>query len=155
MDLSEFNSAPAGDIRPVLTACLAVTRWVDAILGGRPYRSVDALVGAAEAVGALQPTEIRRAIEAHPRIGERATGWSHAEQSGVDDAAAATFRTANAEYERRFGHVYLVCAMGRGGDELLADIRRRMDNDPETELTVAGRELVKIAVLRLRKAVKP
>jgi 2-oxo-4-hydroxy-4-carboxy-5-ureidoimidazoline decarboxylase len=152
-DLAGFNTAPAGDLRPLLTACLAVPRWVDAVLAGRPYPGLDALVAAAEAAGALRPEETRRAIEAHPRIGERATGWSRTEQSGVDSEAAARFREANAEYERRFGHVYLVCAAGRGGNELLADLRDRLDNDPETELAVAGRELVKIALLRLRTAV--
>lgn len=152
-DLPGFNTAPENEIRPLLTACLAVPRWVDAILGARPYPSVDALVEAARAVSPLRPDEIRHAIEAHPRIGAQATGWSRAEQSGVDSSAADAFRTANAEYERRFGHVYLVCATGRDGDELLADLRRRLDNDPETELAIAGRELVKIAQLRLCKAV--
>ncbi|GLY67052.1 OHCU decarboxylase [Amycolatopsis taiwanensis] len=153
MDLAGFNSAPAGEVRPMLTACLSVPRWVDTVLAGRPYRSMDALVNAAAAVSPLDPAETRLAIEAHPRIGERAAGWSRAEQSGVDDDAAERFREANAEYEHRFGHVYLVCAAGRDGDELLADLRSRMANDPETELAVAGRELLEIAVRRLRKAV--
>ncbi|HKS43975.1 MAG TPA: 2-oxo-4-hydroxy-4-carboxy-5-ureidoimidazoline decarboxylase [Amycolatopsis sp.] len=153
LDLAGFNAAPPDEVRPVLTACLAVPRWVDAVLAGRPYPDLDALVAAAEAAGPLPAGETRRAIGAHPRIGEKATGWSRSEQSGVDSAAAEKFRAANAEYERRFGHVYLVCASGRGGDELLADLQRRMGNDPETELAVAGRELIEIAKLRLRKAV--
>jgi 2-oxo-4-hydroxy-4-carboxy-5-ureidoimidazoline decarboxylase len=151
LDLAGFNTAPAGEVRPVLT----VPRWADAVLAGRPYPDLRALVSAAEAAGPLRPGEIRRAIEAHPRIGERATGWSRTEQSGVDSGAAERFRAANAEYEQRFGHVYLVCAAGRGGAELLDDLSDRMRNSAETELAVAGRELIKIASLRLRKAVTP
>jgi 2-oxo-4-hydroxy-4-carboxy-5-ureidoimidazoline decarboxylase len=49
--------------------------------------------------------------------------------------------------------VYLVCASGRSGEELLKILRERLDNDPATELAVAGRELLKIAELRLAKAV--
>ncbi|QWF82912.1 2-oxo-4-hydroxy-4-carboxy-5-ureidoimidazoline decarboxylase [Amycolatopsis sp. CA-230715] len=155
MELSRFNSAPQDEVRPLLTACLAVPRWVGALLGGRPYPDVDALAKAAEAAEPLRADEIEVAIAAHPRIGAKTEkdSWSSSEQSGVDDAEAALFRTANAEYETRFGHVYLVCASGRSGAELLADLRARLTNDPGTELAVAGAELAKIAKLRLRKAV--
>jgi 2-oxo-4-hydroxy-4-carboxy-5-ureidoimidazoline decarboxylase len=155
LTLTDFNAADADDVRPVLTACLAVPRWVDAILENRPYEDLDALKAAAELP--LTGEEVRQAMAAHPRIGEKpkqagAEGeWSRSEQSGVDNAGA--FAAANAEYEARFGHVYLVCASGRSGEELLKILRARLGNDPATELAVAGRELLKIAELRLAKAV--
>jgi 2-oxo-4-hydroxy-4-carboxy-5-ureidoimidazoline decarboxylase len=155
LTLTAFNAADADDVRPALTACLAVPRWVDAILEHRPYASRDALIAAAELP--LSSDEIRQAMAAHPRIGEKPQqqgtegDWSRSEQSGVDNADA--FAVANAEYEAKFGHVYLVCASGRSGEELLKTLRERLDNDPATELAVAGRELLKIAQLRLAKAV--
>jgi len=155
LTLTDFNTADAGDVRPALTACLAVPRWVDTILERRPYVDLDALKAAAELP--LSSDEIRQAMAAHPRIGEKPTQpgaegeWSRSEQSGVDNAGA--FAAANAEYEAKFGHVYLVCASGRSGEELLKILRERLDNDPATELAVAGRELLKIAELRLAKAV--
>lgn len=151
MDLATFNATPAEDLRPVLTACLDVPRWADAVLAGRPYPDLVTVKAAASLT--LFPSEIHQAMAAHPRIGEKASGISKSEQSGVDSAAREKFLAANAEYERRFGHVYLVCASGRGGEELLAILRERMNNDPDTELRVAGEELVKIALLRLEKAV--
>ncbi|MEC3976356.1 2-oxo-4-hydroxy-4-carboxy-5-ureidoimidazoline decarboxylase [Amycolatopsis sp. H20-H5] len=157
--LAEFNIANPDELRPLLHACLAVPRWGEVVLLGRPYAELSALVGAAESASPLLPGEIAAAIAAHPRIGEKASGsgtgagWSRSEQSGVDEAAAREFADANIDYETRFGHVYLVCASGRSGEELLADLRSRLDNDPGTELAVAGRELAKIAVLRLQKAV--
>ncbi|WP_158888939.1 2-oxo-4-hydroxy-4-carboxy-5-ureidoimidazoline decarboxylase [Amycolatopsis anabasis] len=159
LDLDEFNRTDPERVRALLTACLDVPRWVDAVLAGRPYPDLEAVFLAAKAATPLLPEEIRRAMDAHPRIGEKPakddTGarWSRSEQSGVDDSAAAEFRAANAAYEERFGHVYLVCASGRSGGELLADLRARLANDPETELAVAGSELAKIAQLRLEKAV--
>ena len=60
-------------------------------------------------------------------------------------------REANAAYEARFGHVFLICATGRGPDDILAELRRRMTNDPATELEVAAAEIGKINALRLRK----
>ncbi|WP_410591746.1 2-oxo-4-hydroxy-4-carboxy-5-ureidoimidazoline decarboxylase [Amycolatopsis sp. lyj-23] len=152
LTLSDFNTADAGVVRPILTACLDVPRWVEAILDHRPYSSREALEAAADLP--LSSDEIRQAMAAHPRIGEKPSGgWARAEQSGVDNAEA--FAAANAEYEAKFGHVYLVCASGRSGDELLKVLRERLDNDPATELAVAGRELLKIAGLRLAKAVTP
>jgi 2-oxo-4-hydroxy-4-carboxy-5-ureidoimidazoline decarboxylase len=155
--LAEFNTAEAAEVRPALTACLAVPRWVDAVLDGRPYPRFDALLEAAAGATPLRRDEVRDAIAAHPRIGEKPkgtgedAGWSRGEQSGVDNGDE--FAAANAEYESRFGHVFLVCAAGRSGKELLANLRSRLGNDPETELDVAGAELAKIAQLRLQKAV--
>lgn len=159
LEFAQFNQAEPDRVRALLTTCLAVPRWVDTVLAGRPYDDVGALLASAEAATPLLPAEIHEAMEAHPRIGEKATGsstganWSRSEQSGVDGMTAEKFRAANVDYERRFGHVFLVCASGRGGEELLRNLRDRLANDPETELTVAGRELAKIARLRLEKAV--
>ncbi|SFA90447.1 2-oxo-4-hydroxy-4-carboxy-5-ureidoimidazoline decarboxylase [Amycolatopsis marina] len=152
--LAEFNGAGETRVRPLLTACLAVPRWVDTVLAGRPYPDLDSLLATARSVAPLRTAEVQGALDSHPRIGERSgSAWSRSEQSGVDSAAAEAFREANFEYERRFGYIYLVCAGGRSGDGLLADLRERLDNDPDTELAVAGEELTKIAELRLRKAV--
>src|SRR6187399_1710267 len=96
LDLAGFNRATPDELRPLLTACLAVPRWVEAVLAGRPYPGLDTLLASAETAAALSPAEIRRAIAAHPRIGDRATGRSRAEQSGVDSSAAERFRAANA-----------------------------------------------------------
>ncbi|WAL64226.1 2-oxo-4-hydroxy-4-carboxy-5-ureidoimidazoline decarboxylase [Amycolatopsis cynarae] len=152
LDLAGFNTTPVDQAATLLTGCLEVPRWVDTVVDGRPYPSLAALRAVAAEI-TLTPEEIRRAMAAHPRIGERPTALSRSEQSGVDSAAADRFRTANAEYEQRFGHVFLIRAAGRSGEEMLAALRERMRNDPETELAVAGRELVEIALLRLEKAV--
>ncbi len=80
--------------------------------------------------------------------------WSRREQSGVDADDAATKRAlaeANLEYEQRFGHIYLVCASGRTGKELLALLRGRLQNEPEDEWQVVRTELQKINALRLQR----
>lgn len=137
-----------------LTECLAVPRWVRTVLDGQPYDSPEALFAVAErAAATLTAEEVELALAGHPRIGDKTgSATSRAEQSGVDNAAE--FVTANREYERRFGRIYLVCAAGRGGDELLADLRERLAHDPDTELAVTVRELGKIALLRLAKVVQ-
>lgn len=57
----------------------------------------------------------------------------------------------NLQYEKRFGHVFLIFASGRTGEEILAELRRRMSNEPAAELAEARAELTKIARLRLEK----
>ena len=91
----------------------------------------------------------------HPRIGERGlSAQSRQEQAAVgsDAGTIQALRDANAAYEDRFGHVFLICATGRGPDEILAELRRRMAHDPDTEREVAAAEIGKINALRLREA---
>ncbi len=67
------------------------------------------------------------------------------------DQTKAALAAENRRYEERFGHVFLIFASGRSGEEILADLRRRMSNDPPTELKEAKRELRRIAKLRLER----
>ena len=126
----------------------------------------------------LAPADLEQALAGHPRIGERpdtsrgsanrnsasqegasqegarAAGWSRQEQSGVDAGDTATKRAlaeANLEYEQRFGHIYLVCASGRTGTELLSLLHGRLQNEPEDEWQVVRTELQKINALRLQR----
>jgi 2-oxo-4-hydroxy-4-carboxy-5-ureidoimidazoline decarboxylase len=58
----------------------------------------------------------------------------------------------NAAYERRFGRVFLICATGLTGEEILAEAERRLENDDEAEHRESVAELRKIVALRLDKA---
>jgi 2-oxo-4-hydroxy-4-carboxy--5-ureidoimidazoline (OHCU) decarboxylase len=77
---------------------------------------------------------------------------SEREQSEVRIAAAGTLELLAAEnrlYEARFGHVFLIAAAGKSADEILAALRRRMENDAVTEARIAAAEHRKIARSRL------
>jgi 2-oxo-4-hydroxy-4-carboxy-5-ureidoimidazoline decarboxylase len=103
----------------------------------------------------LTDQEWLAAMEAHPRIGERggdSPASSEREQSRAMEAAPSTLAELAAEnrrYEERFGHVFLIFASGRSAEEILAELRRRMKNEPAAELVEAKRELRKIAHARL------
>jgi 2-oxo-4-hydroxy-4-carboxy-5-ureidoimidazoline decarboxylase len=56
---------------------------------------------------------------------------------------------ANREYEARFGYIFIVCASGKSAAEMLALVRARLSNDPETEIRIAAGEQAKITALRL------
>jgi 2-oxo-4-hydroxy-4-carboxy-5-ureidoimidazoline decarboxylase len=153
--LASFNALSSDDAVSLMLACCASRRFAVAMAAGRPYPSFDAVSAAISvAFESLTWDDVLSAMAEHPRIGARAAAGSAsaAEQSGVGDASRAALADGNAEYEARFGHVFLICATGLSGEHMLAALRERLKNDPYTERTVATAELRKITVLRARKA---
>lgn len=150
MELSAFNELPAEPVATLLASVCSAPRWAAQVAAGRPYTDVASLFAAADV--ALVPADLDDGLAGHPRIGDRAaTGHSAGEQSGVGDELLAALAEGNRAYEQRFGHVYLVCAAGRSGADLLAMLHERLANDPATERAVALGELRAINRLRLGK----
>lgn len=161
--LQEFNSLAAEAAWRALLTCCSASRWAAEVAAGRPFGSVDeTLLGSDAAVSGLTVADLREALAGHPRIGPSPAsgpesgrpGWSRQEQSGVDPADQATMQAladGNQAYEHRFGHIYLVCATGRSGPELLALLQQRLGNEPAAEWRVVRAELEKINRIRLRK----
>jgi 2-oxo-4-hydroxy-4-carboxy-5-ureidoimidazoline decarboxylase len=155
--LAELNALPAQDFEELLLGCCAAPGWARRVTAGRPYSSLADLLGVAGAAwAAREPGDLEAAMAGHPRIGERrVSGFSAQEQAGVgsDAATVAALADGNAAYEQRFGHVFLICATGLGPAEILAELNRRMANDPAAEREVAAGEIGKINDIRLRKLV--
>ena len=161
MDLAEWNRLPEADAQRELLTCCASPRWAATVAGGRPYPGADAALAAGRrALDGLDWAEVRAALDAHPRIGERVRAqgregdWSRREQAGAqnaDDATARALVEANEAYEERFGHVFLIFATGKSAGEMLAAARERLANDEATERAVVLRELAKITRLRMER----
>ncbi len=154
LSLAEFNGMPAPDAGRLLLACCSAERWAGLVAAGRPFGSVgDVLIRSDAAVAGLTRADLRQALAGHPRIGVRA----HPEQAGVDHAdqeLISALAEGNRAYERRFGHIYLVCAAGRSGPELLALLRQRLGNEPAAEWRVLAAELAKINRRRLARQLR-
>ncbi|WP_327145900.1 2-oxo-4-hydroxy-4-carboxy-5-ureidoimidazoline decarboxylase [Nocardia sp. NBC_01327] len=169
--LEWLGSLPLEEAEAQLLTCCASQRWARKMVAGRPYVNESSLMQAAiSGLGELAWPDVEEALEAHPRIGERAEAaraegvsaeaaqreaqWSQDEQSGAA-TAADTVREAlaagNVAYEQRFGHVFLIRATGRSAEEMLSELTRRLANSPAEERTVVRAELVAITRLRIRK----
>lgn len=155
--LDAFNAVPAGEAeRDVLSWCES-RAFAATIAAGRPYPDLDALLAAVDAAfESLTWDDIAESMNGHPRIGDRAAGtpMSAAEQSGAAAAGGAVRRglaEGNAAYEERFGHIFLICASGLSGEDMLTSLRARLGNDPDAERSVVRAELQKITRLRLRR----
>lgn len=146
----------------------------------RPYRTVGSLAAAADRTWReLSKSDWLEAFAAHPPIGVAGTGppgpapaavhpaatrsdlslsWARDEQSGTrnaDPQTLAELSKLNRDYADRFGRVFLICATGKSAAEMLAIGRKRLGNDPETELVIAAEEQRKITRLRLEKLLSP
>lgn len=141
------------------SACCASARWSAALTARRPFETVSTLyTAAAEELDALEWPDVLEALAAHPRIGKPPAGsgveaqWSRTEQSGAAAAPTSTadaLAAANAEYEAKFGFVFLIRATGRTADEMLAAALERLGHDEATEQSVVRGELAQIVRLRL------
>jgi 2-oxo-4-hydroxy-4-carboxy-5-ureidoimidazoline decarboxylase len=152
VNLTAFNDLTREQAVATLLSSCTAPEWAGRVADARPFPSIEKLLDAADA--ALAPADLDAALAGHPRIGDRgASGRSAAEQGGVGDHVLDALAQANRAYEDRFGRVYLVCAAGRSGEELLADLTARLDHDDETERRTALRELAAINRLRLAKAI--
>lgn len=136
------------------TAC-ASTAWVEAMLAGRPYRSVDeVLATAAASFDGMEEGDWLEAFASHPRIGDRGDEVSAREQAGTADAAGETLaelEQVNRDYEERFGFTYIVYATGKTAEEMLVIARERLGNTGEEELAIAADQQKRITDTRLRR----
>ena len=164
--LTRLNAMPYEHAVAMLLQCCGSPDWAERVAAARPFDDEDALFHSAERVWQTLPLDaVREAFDAHPRIGERkaaapqtaaAQAWSEHEQAGMRNAApdmAAEMASLQAEYEARFGHIFLICASGRSADEMLAALRARLRNDPVTEMRIAAEEQRMITRLRLERLV--
>lgn len=107
------------------------------------------------------------AFSHHPRIGERKLDQprfdgtreqSTREQSGMaaaSDGVRAEFERLNADYEKKFGHVFLICATGRTAEFMLSELQRRIALTPDQELLNAAEQQNMITHLRLKRMLQP
>ncbi|WGM19882.1 2-oxo-4-hydroxy-4-carboxy-5-ureidoimidazoline decarboxylase [Paenarthrobacter sp. OM7] len=159
MELAEFNSVDRDEAIRILTPCLDISRWVEAIADARPFATVDELLGHAQrAAEPFTTAEVESAMAHHPRIGERPkaqtteAAMSRSEQAGVDPGDSHTttaLAEGNRAYEEKFGRVFLIRAAGRSAQEILSTLQERITHTPEEEDTIVAGQLREIALLRL------
>ncbi|WP_422569805.1 allantoate amidohydrolase [Buttiauxella gaviniae] len=157
--LAEFNDAPVQDALSLVAPCVAIPAWAENVVAARPYSTVDVLQHyASQLTHEWGSAELEQALCAHPRIGEKAQGsgkaaaLSKGEQSAVDtqnSALTLALAQGNAQYEERFGRVFLIRAKGRSGEDILAEFQRRLNNSPAQEEVEALEQLRQITLLRL------
>ena len=166
MDLDSFNSMPQDDAVEALLQCCGSTHWAEETATARPYQTLNALITQANEIWwSLKSDDWLEAFRSHPKIGEKkaaasvsdqSSQWSGQEQAGVSYASSDTvdaLAALNWAYEQKFGFIFIICATGKTSEEMLAALRKRIENDADTELPIAAAEQSKITELRLKKLI--
>lgn len=157
--LARFNALEEHTALAALHEACASTAWGRRLLAARPFATADALYAASDAATAeLTPADLDEAMAGHPPIGRPKPGdpTSAREQSGMagaPDGLKAEMLELNLAYQERFGHVFLICATGRTGEQMRDAVKERLGNAPEQEREIVRTELGKINRIRLARLV--
>lgn len=164
MTLAKLNALSKESAQAELLRCCGCVRWAADVLVLRPFPDTAALLAASDAAwAAADEKDWREAFSHHPRIGGKdalrarfaaTQSWAAGEQAGAAAASEAVLdalAAGNAAYERRFGHIFIVCAMGKSAAEMLDLLKSRLGNAPGAELRLAAGEQNKITKIRLEK----
>ena len=164
MTLDELNRLGEADAYLAFEKCCGASRWVSAMVATRPFASMEQLLAVSDETWEdCKLKDVLEAFEHHPRIGDveslaknyaNTKAWASGEQSGVEGADRAILEQlakANAEYEEKFEHIFIVCAAGKSAAEMLDLLEDRLHNEPGDEMLIAAEEQNKITHLRLKK----
>jgi 2-oxo-4-hydroxy-4-carboxy-5-ureidoimidazoline decarboxylase len=162
--LEHWNYVPVEEAMSAILPCCGSKAWARGMAARRPLPDEAALLAASdETWHNLAQSDWMEAFQSHPRIGEsraregvplQSAAWSAQEQQRVkdsDDTLRIALEEGNREYERRFDRIFIVCATGKSATEILETLRRRLQNDAETELREAAEQQRQITQIRLRK----
>jgi len=164
MPYALINAGKAEEAVTMLRKCCGSERWVKGMVEQLPFRSQEELLEKAQAVWATcQEEDWLEAFRHHPKIGDieslkakfaSTSDWAGKEQGGVQGASDEVIQKlvkGNSDYESKFGFIFIVCATGKGANEMLEILTSRMGNSREQELRNAAAEQMKITVIRLNK----
>ncbi len=163
--LARWSFLPIDEAVQEILPCCGSTAWGHQMVAKRPFESEAALLAASDEIWRnLTKPDWMEAFDSHPRIGEsrsslplppaQSVEWSAQEQRNVGEADAAVkeaLANENREYERRFNRIFIVCATGKSAQEILEILRRRLNNDEDTELHEAVEQQRQITQIRLKK----
>jgi len=162
--LPRWNSLTREEAAREILACCGSETWAASMVSKRPIHDEVSLIETSDAVWqGLGESAWLEAFRNHPRIGDsnaekpvaaQSSAWSEQEQrqaASADEALKMALKWGNREYEQKFGHIFIVCATGKSGSEILEILRRRLHNDEATELQQAAEEQRQIMHIRLNK----
>lgn len=158
--LARFNALEEHAAYAALHEACASTAWARRLLAARPCATADDLYAASDAAMAeLTADDLAEAMAGHPPIGRPKPGdpTSAREQRGMAGASEqlkAEMLELNLAYQDKFGHVFLICATGRTGEQMRDAVKERIGNSPEQEREIVRTELGKINRIRLARLVE-
>ena len=167
MNIKHLNSLSEENIFPELEKCCGSSEWIINMMSKRPFIDKNSLHNISESIWSnLGERDFLEAFSHHPQIGDvnslkrkfaSTAKWAGNEQQGASRAPEKVLqelKSANDQYLKRFGFIFIICATGKTAEQMLAILNDRLTNDHTTELQIAASEQNKITHLRLDKLLK-
>lgn len=159
MNLKDFNNLLKEKAAQHLFSCCGSKHWVEKMMFKFPFNNEQKLIEAATNIWYNQcnETDWRESFTHHPKIGDVSSlkeKFAGKEQAGVASASDETVNAlakANADYENKFGFIFIVCATGKSAQEMLELLNDRLKNSIHEELNIAMGEQQKITIIRFKK----
>jgi 5-hydroxyisourate hydrolase/2-oxo-4-hydroxy-4-carboxy-5-ureidoimidazoline decarboxylase len=157
--LNDFNKLDTGIAAKELFSCCGSDQWVSLMMRHFPFASEKDLTDHAGAVwyNECGEKDWLQSFTHHPKIGDVKSlkeKFAGKEQAGVAEASDEIINAlakANADYENKFGFIFIVCATGKSASEMLRLLNDRLGNSYNEELNIAMGEQQKITVIRFKK----
>jgi 2-oxo-4-hydroxy-4-carboxy-5-ureidoimidazoline decarboxylase len=158
-DVALINSLSDDQLIETLSTFSPSRRWGQELLKRRPFQTAERLLHAAADVwwNVCTREDWVESFNARPLIGDQAScqkdRWSAIEDAltiAAPKHIAEELIACNRPYRDKFGYVWVLCCEGLTPQQQLANYRRRVENDPETELRENCVEDFKVTLRRLR-----
>lgn len=146
--MARFNRLRPESAAELLWQCLPVDRWVETIVDGRRYASLDDLFEVArQAALPFTGAELEAGLAGRgtPQFLSTPRGGEAVGEARIGEQLAAGFCT----YEQRFGRPFLIRTAGRLPAQILVQLWDRLGHDVDTEDKVLAQQLRELALLEL------
>lgn len=164
MTLADLNTLPWQDAFMWFQKTCAAKKWCESMTEMRPYDSIAEVKKAAHFYWQQQhDTDLLEAFFAHPMIGDLSSlrqrfantkALAQDEQQATSSASDDTLKALqyyNKQYRDKHGFIFIICATGVPAQTMLNELKTRLTNTTETEMTLAAAEQIKITCLRIEK----
>ena len=152
MTFHEFDTLPVETLKQELYRCCGSTTWVSNMVKEFPAEDlIDLFETAEEQWNACSEEDWKEAFRQHAKVGDPASGQEAVQQASP--GLLTELAAANEAYEKKFGYVFVISAMGKTGEQILAILKERLANTAGEEIQVAKDEQHQITLTRLEKLI--
>lgn len=162
MTIAQFDRLAIDQKKKLLYDCCGSSAWVDKMLAIPPAEDlIDLFEDAEESWYSLAENDWKEAFFNHPhvtdleslkkRISDDQTGGSGSATVNASEQTLQALVDGNKTYEEKFGYTFVASSAGKSAVEVLGILTARLQNKPETELTIAVSEQNKITQQRLER----
>lgn len=160
--MAGINRLSVHTAQSLMYACLPDARFAQEMVASRPFENVDAVFEASRMKWNNIADRWRETFRKHDAIARIPPGdgvlgaWIRKETTdmkpGFGGDLKREIRETEARYRRKHGFPFVTCLEGKGVNDVLEELKERLDNETEIEVFEAAQEQVNITNSRLNRA---